>query len=293
MGTYSIKDMEQLSGIKAHTIRIWEKRYRLIEPQRTHGNIRFYSDNDLKKIINVSLLNSNGFKISAIAGMKEDELTQKVFELSEARGQYRIHIDQLVTSMIDLDEEEFQNVLTMLEKKYGFENTITEIIYPFLDKIGVLWQTGNITPAHEHFISNLIRQKIIVAIDGLKHNAKSTLRAILFLPEHELHEIGLLFYHYIARKSGFKTYYLGQAVPLADLKAVYAIHRPHVLITSFTSFPSPATLNNYLQQISKDFSSSRILASGLRLKHSSFQFPSNLKVFETAVELRDILLGMK
>jgi DNA-binding transcriptional MerR regulator len=293
MGTYSIKELEQLSGIKAHTIRIWEKRHNLIKPLRTNSNIRFYSDEDLKKIINVSLLNTNGLKISSIARMSDEELSQKVLEFGESKNQSRIYIDQLVTSMIDLDEDKFEEILLTLEQKYGFEAAVTETIYPFLDKIGLLWQTGNITPAHEHFISNLIRQKIIVAIASLPSTSKSTIRAVLFLPENELHEIGLLFYHYIARKCGFKTYYLGQSVPHNDLKIVYAIHRPHLLITSLTSNPSPDAINKYMELLSTDFHASKILASGAVLRRSSFRFPSNLKFFNTALELRNILLNMK
>ena len=293
MGTYSIRELEHLSGIKAHTIRMWEKRHRLIEPQRTDSNIRYYSDDDLKKILNVSLLNNSGIKISAIAGMPEDELGKKVLELSESAGQTRIHIDQLVTSMLDLDEERFEADLAAYEKKFGFEETVTTIVYPFLDKIGILWQTGNITPAHEHFISNLIRQRIIVAIASLPPVTRATLRIVLFLPENELHEIGLLFYHYIARKSGFKTYYLGQSVPHRDLQTVCSIHKPHFLITSLTSSPPVSELDDYVHQLCADFRSSRIFASGAILRKSSFRFPPNFKLFDTATQLSDLLLALK
>ena len=167
MGQYSIKELEQLSGIKAHTIRIWEKRHKIIEPSRTATNIRYYSDLDLKKIINVSLLNTYGIKISKIADMSLDDVNKKVLEISELQNDKGVHIDQMVIAMIDMEEELFEKILNNLILRFGFEKTITEIIYPFLEKIGILWQTQNITPAHEHFISNLIRQKIIVAIDGL------------------------------------------------------------------------------------------------------------------------------
>ncbi len=293
MGTYSIKELEQLSGIKAHTIRIWEKRHKLIEPQRTTTNIRFYSDYELKKIINVSLLNANGFKISSIAKMSEDEMLRKVLELTDTRNTANIFIDLLVTAMLDLDEEKFQKDLGIIEEKYGFENAVTDVVYPFLDKIGILWQTGNITPAHEHFISNLIRQRLMVAIASLPLASKATIRAVLYLPENELHEIGLLFYHFIARKNGFKTYYLGQAVPHEDLKTVCKIHKPHLLITSLTSSPNVDQLNDYLQKVCADFPESRILASGSILRRASFRFPPNLKFFNTARELRDILTSMK
>lgn len=292
MGTYSIKELEQLSGIKAHTIRIWEKRHHLIEPQRTLTNIRYYSDYDLKKIINVSLLTTNGFKISNIARMSEEELSNSVLELSHTKNKAEIHIDQLVTTMLDLDEEKFERELDALEAKYDFETTITQVVYPFLEKIGLLWQTGNITPAHEHFISNLIRQRIIVSIASLPQVSQATLRIVLFLPENELHEIGLLFYHYIARKNGFKTFYLGQSVPHEDLKTVCSIHRPHFLVTSLTSAPSADLLNSYLQKLCSDFPNSKIFASGAVLRRSSFKFSQNLKFFDNAMELRTMLISL-
>lgn len=289
MGQYSIKELEKLSGIKAHTIRIWEKRYGLIAPQRTDTNIRYYSDTDLKKLINVSLLNGHGIKISAIARMDEDDLHDKVLQLSESINATEVHIDRLITGMLDLNEAGFDADLKILEDRFGFEYTVTEIVYPFLQKIGLLWQTGHITPAHEHFIANLIRQRLIVATAGLPIPSDSRPRAILYLPEHELHEIALLFYHYLARKHGLKTFYLGQSVPYEDLKVIYNTHRPHFLITTFTSSPSPQALNDYLHLLAQDFPSSRVLASGLLLRNTSFHYPPNLTVFQSAADLQNLL----
>ena len=185
MGKYSIKELEQLSGIKAHTIRIWEKRHKIITPSRTSTNIRYYSDDDLKKIINVSLLNNSGIKISKIADMTLEDMYSRVMEISELKNDAAIHIDQLVVAMIDMEEEAFEKTLSNLILRHGFEKTITEIVYPFLEKIGILWQTQNITPAQEHFITNLIRQKMIVAIDGLPIPPKTSRKVLLFLPEGE------------------------------------------------------------------------------------------------------------
>lgn len=267
MGKYSIKDLEQLSGIKAHTIRIWEKRYTLINPQRTETNIRFYSDHDLQKIINVAQLNNHGYKISRIAEMSEHELTQKVLELSETENDKSLHIDQLILAMINLDEEKFETALSGFFMRYNFEQTITDIVYPFLEKTGVLWLTKNITPAQEHFISNLIRQKIIVGIDALPLQSHSPKRALLFLPENELHEIGLLFYHYLLRKAGYRTIYLGQAVPHSDLRQVYNVYRPEILVTSLTSATSNMPVSEYLQLLARDFPCKQILVSGMQVRH--------------------------
>lgn len=292
MGKYSIKELEQLSGIKAHTIRIWEKRYRIISPQRTSTNIRFYSDEDLKKIINVSLLNNHGVKISRIAVLSADEISHKILDMSEAKPVADIYIDQLVVAMVDMEEEQFEKILSTLVNKVGFEKSITDVVYPFLEKIGVLWQTGTITPAHEHFISNLIRQRLIISIASLPIPSKQAKKAILFLPEGELHEIGLLFYHYITRSKGFKTFYLGQSVPHDDLKVVYKIHKPDLLITSLVSFSISKRFEKYIGTLSNDFSESMILVSGLMLEKTALRIPKNVKPFYKATELSTLLTSI-
>ena len=284
MGQYSIKELEQLSGIKAHTIRIWEKRHKIIEPSRTATNIRYYSDLDLKKIINVSLLNTYGIKISKIADMSLDDVNKKVLEISELQNDKGVHIDQMVIAMIDMEEELFEKILNNLILRFGFEKTITEIIYPFLEKIGILWQTQNITPAHEHFISNLIRQKIIVAIDGLPIPPKNSKKILLFLPEGEMHELGLLFYHFLIRKSGYRTYYLGQNVPHEDLISVYKVHQPDFMLTSITSNLT-VSIEKYLEQLTNDFGQTKILASGYQVQKFNGCKNGNIQTFSTALEL--------
>ena len=284
MGQYSIKELEQLSGIKAHTIRIWEKRHKIIEPSRTATNIRFYSDHDLKKIINVSLLNTYGIKISKIADMSLADMNKKVLEISELQNDKTIHIDQMVVAMIDMEEELFEKILNNLILRYGFEKTVTEIIYPFLEKIGILWQTQNITPAHEHFISNLIRQKIIVALDGLPIPPKTSKKILIFLPEGEMHELGLLFYHYLIRKTGYRTYYLGQNVPHDDLVSVYKVHQPDFMLTSITSNLS-ISIEKYLEQLAIEFGQAKILASGYQVQKFNGEKVGPVQTFSTAMEL--------
>lgn len=289
MGRYSIKELEKLSGIKAHTIRIWEKRHQIIQPQRTSTNIRFYSDDDLKRIINVSVLNGHGVKISKIAHMSFEEINQRILDLNSAKRHADIFIDGLVVAMVDLDEEAFEKILSTLTNKFGFQHCITEVVYPFMEKIGLLWQTGSINPAQEHFISNLIRQKIIASIAALPIASKRARKAMLFLPEGELHEIGLLFFHYILRHQGFKTFYLGQSLPHTDLISVYHSHRPEILLTSLISSPSPKHIQSYIQTLSKDFQSSTILISGLQARTTAFEVPNNVKLFYKATELPALL----
>lgn len=284
MGKYSIKELEHLSGIKAHTIRIWEKRHKIIVPSRTPTNIRTYTDDDLKKIINVSLLNNYGIKISKIAKMSAADMNQRILQIAELKNDSAIHIDQLIVAMMDMEEEGFEKILGNLILRYGFERTVTEIVYPFLERIGILWQTQNITPAHEHFISNLIRQKIIVAIDSLPIPPKTSKKVMLFLPEHEMHELGLLFYHYLTRKAGLRTYYLGQSVPHTDLVSIFAAHSADVLLTSVTSTLTPS-LANYLEQLSNDFPEVPILMSGIQVREYQGARIKNIQTFTSALDL--------
>jgi DNA-binding transcriptional MerR regulator len=284
MGKYSIKELEQLSGIKAHTIRIWEKRHKIIVPSRTPTNIRTYSDDDLKKIINVSLLNNYGIKISKIAKMSTADMNERILQISELKNDAVVHVDQLIVSMMDMEEEGFEKILGNLALRYGFERTVTEIVYPFLERIGILWQTQNITPAHEHFISNLIRQKIIVAIDSLPIPPKTSKTVMLFLPEHEMHELGLLFYHYLTRKAGLRTYYLGQSVPHPDLVSIFAVHSPHLLLTSVTSAVNPSVAD-YIDRLSNDFPSVPILMSGIQVREYQGTRIKNIQTFTSALDL--------
>jgi MerR family transcriptional regulator, light-induced transcriptional regulator len=290
MGKYSIKELEQLSGIKAHTIRVWEKRHRIIKPQRTHTNIRFYSDDDLKKIINVSMLKNHGVKISKIIKLSPMEINQQITEFSESKNKITTYLDQLIVAMIDMEEERFEKLLGSLALKFGFERTMLEVVYPFLEKIGVLWLTDNITPAQEHFVSHLIRQKIIVAIDALPLAPKTEKKAVLFLPENELHELGLLFYHYIVKKSGIRTYYLGQTVPHRSLQSTCKEHKPDLLITSLTTEQNLAELQKYLRLLSSDFPAARVLVSGHAIKKSTQKPPKNITFFANVLMLKEILL---
>ena len=288
MGQYSIKELEKLSGIKAHTIRIWEKRYGLISPSRTNTNIRLYSDHDLKKIINVAAVNNAGVKISHIAKYSESELGQMVSQYSEAVLAIA-PIDQLIVAMVELDEPAFEKVLSHLQLKTSFEDLVVNVIYPFLDKIGILWQTGNITPAQEHFISNLIRQKIIVAIDKLPFPGKEATKAVLYLNENEYHEIGLLFYHYLSKHQGLRSIYLGQSVPYHDLKNVVDTHHPKFIITSVVVSLETKKLRSYLHRISTDFKEQTILISGRAIQPMDLKEFPNLKYFSSASSLKDLI----
>ena len=277
MAYYSIRDLERLSGIKARTIRIWEKRYGLLNPTRTDTNIRHYSDDDLKRILNVSILNRHGIKISHIASMDEREMADKVLIISRDTSDYDSLIENLVIYMVDMDQEKFEKLLSRSIMQIGFEDSILKIIYPFLEKIGILWQTGAINPAQEHFISHLVRQKIIVGIDSVipaKHPAPK--HFLLFLPEGELHELGLLFYNYLIQKRGHKVTYLGQWVPLHDMASASTVLDADFLLTSISSSHSVKDLMDYLVRLSATFPDKTIFVSGYQISQITDELPGNI-----------------
>ena len=207
---YSINDLEKITGIKAHTIRIWEKRYEVVTPKRTPTNIRYYNDEDLLRLLNISTLNKHGFKISDIVSMSPDEMCEKIRDISRTSTDFEGQINSLIVAMIELKEEVFEKVLSSTILKIGFEKTVTQVLYPLLEKIGVLWQIGTINPAQEHFLTNLIRQKMIVAIDGQNESPAADAKTfLLFLPEKEWHELGLLFYSYLLKKKRTKSHLPG------------------------------------------------------------------------------------
>ena len=286
MANYSIKDLERLSGIKAHTIRIWEKRYGLLNPERTDTNIRHYSDADLKRILNVSILNRHGIKISHIASMKEKEMAEKIVIISSDTSDYESLIESLVISMVDLNQDKLEKLLSRSILQLGFENAILRIVYPFIEKIGILWQTGAINPAQEHFITHLIRQKIIVGIDSvIPANHPSPGHFLLFLPEGELHELGLLFYSYLLQKRGHKVTYLGQWVPLSDMASASTVLSVDYLLTSIVSAYSGTDLMDYLIKLSATFHNKTIYISGYQISQITGTLPGNIICLSSANDL--------
>lgn len=280
MGTFSIRDLEHLSGIKAHTIRIWEQRYELINPKRTETNIRYYDDRDLKLILNIALLKDNGVKISKIAEMSEGEMQREVIRLTEKTQRYPDQINALTIAMVEMDEDRFEKLISTNILKLGFEKTMLNIIYPFLTKIGILWQTGAVNPAQEHFIANLVRQKLIVAIDGQYiMSSDKAKKYILFLPEGELHELTLLFADFVVKSRKNKTIYLGQSLPLPDLKTVNDIHHADFLLTVLTTVPGPGETQKYVNELAAFFPYTQILLTGYQVIGQDIETPENVTIF--------------
>ncbi|WOD43897.1 MerR family transcriptional regulator [Hwangdonia lutea] len=250
---FSIKDLENLTGIKAHTIRIWEKRYNLLSPNRTETNIRNYSLNSLQKLLNISYLNNNGLKISKIASLKEEEIPIKVREIA-SRAQVEDHaINAFKMAMINFDQVLFYNTYNNLIENKTFSDIFYTVFLPLLNDVGLLWQTSTITPANEHFISNHIKQKILINIERLqslepKPNSKTF---VLFLPENEIHDIGLLFINYQLRSKGYHTIFLGESVPMDSLKDLHEFFDDITFISYFTIYPEAETIEDYLNKFNK------------------------------------------
>lgn len=285
LGNYSIKELEVLTGIKAHTIRIWEQRYNILAPNRTTTNIRFYTEEDLKHLLNISLLNKNGTKISRIAKMTEKQIREKVLDLSESNFEFNNQIDSLVLAMIEFDEDSFEKIIATNILRIGFEDTFLNIIFPFLNRVGLLWQTAVIRPAQEHFMSNLIRQKIIVAIDGqmgVKYDASK--RYMLYLPEREQHELSLLFMNFIIRSRGNHTLYLGANVPFDDTLAAFEDYHPDYIMTLCITYPGDNYVQDYINTISARFADTTILMSGRQALLPELTFPANIIIFPTIEE---------
>jgi len=278
---YSIKDLEYLSGIKAHTIRIWEKRYHLIEPQRTDTNIRTYSDDDIRRILNVALLVKNGYKISNVATFDEAKLQTEVLRIHRNIKDPDNNVDQLIFQTINLDSFGFEKLLNKFIGEYGFPKTIQNIIFPLFERIGILWQVGSIFSAHEHFVTNLIRNKLIS--ETSKFDSQESAKTVLFfLRENEWHELGLIFFNFLAAQAGLRCVYLGQSLPFSDLSNLLINSHFDYVCTSFIQAMEKAELEQYLANLSLVFNRNKILIAGRQITVHNPKLPSNVFVVKNS-----------
>ena len=285
MAIYSIGELAKLSGVKAHTLRVWEQRYAILEPKRNDANVRYYDDDDVRHLLNVALLNRNGHRISKIAKLSANELSKKVAEISEVSGEYSTHLDALTLSMLEMDETRFDRILSLNIEQLGFEQTMLTVIFPFLEKLSVLWMTGSVKPVQESFTSGLIRRKLMVAIDDLPHpqlNGGSSL--MLFLPEGEVQEMSLLLLHYLSRKKGYRVYYLGRDINLRDLEDAYQLVKPRFIFTMITETFTSGSVADYVQKLLQTCSESTVLMSGYQAVMQPLPVNSRLKVLRSMQE---------
>lgn len=281
MEKYQINDLERLTGIKAHTIRIWEKRYNLIEPHRTATNIRYYDDSQLKKILNVSTLLENGYKISKVAVLSDDEVNKKIQEIqvqSPSNLANSAYVSDLIISMLSYDEAGFEKIFSAVVLRYGLYDAMLNVIYPFLEKTGILWVSDKAIPSQEHFASSLIRRKLQAAIDGLAAPSKEEKSFLLYLPDDEWHELSLVFSDYLIRKSGYKTIYLGQNVPAKNLDELVLKIKPSHALTFNISRKKPTDIQNHVTAIKK------------HSKQVSFLVGGNLSTMNEVNQLKNVVL---
>ncbi|MBT8205511.1 MAG: MerR family transcriptional regulator [Eudoraea sp.] len=292
---FSIRDLENLSGIKAHTIRIWEKRYNLLSPERTSTNIRTYSLASLQKLLNVTLLYNNGYKISKIAKIPEDEIPQVVRELVAKNSTKSHALNAFKLSMINFDLAMFQRTYSNLLADRSFRDIFWEVFIPLLNELGLLWQTDTISPAHEHFITNLIKQKIYTSTEKIQtiEPTKKDKVFVLFLPENEIHEIGLLFVNYEIILKGYKTVYLGQTMPVENLLDLRKYYENLYFLSYFTVVPTKDRLHEYIKDFTEqvnDDGKSNLWILGRQTQHlKSEDLPPQIKTFQSVEQLSTFL----
>ena len=289
---YSIKDLENLSGIKAHTIRVWEQRYSFIKPKRTHTNIRLYTSEELKTILNVSVLNKYGYKISQIDRMSHDDLCNIVLTLSDEGAKLDLTVNRLVECMVDFDTENFEKILNVSIAAAGIEKSVLQVILPFLEKVGILWQSDRINPAQERLVCNIIRQKLIVGIDSLPKKTTSSHKICLFMPEGEYHELSLLFVAFLLKKKGVPTIYLGANIPMAELKSVIAATRPDSLYSHITTAGQSLDFESFLQSIHTNFPDLPLVISGKLTCSYEKKIPQKIFFKKSLKEVREYLEGL-
>ena len=290
---FTIKDLENFTGIKAHTIRIWEKRYNLLEPNRTDSNIRYYDINNLQKLLNVSLLNANGLKISKIAELPESKINASVRELVSKKGLNTQASNSLKLAMLNFDENLFNITYNNLIAHSSLRDIFKNVLLPFMNDLGLLWQVNSITPAHEHFITNLISQKIHINIERLQLASPTNFEKVfvLYLPMNEIHDLGLLYLHYELLLHGYQSIYLGQSVPVANLNDVQKVYDNICFISYLTVEPSRMSVLEYIETVNNTVlvdTNSELWLLGRKLSEieENLNMP-NVKLFENI----DLLLN--
>jgi MerR family transcriptional regulator, light-induced transcriptional regulator len=277
---YTIKYLETISGIKAHTIRIWEKRYKMLQPNRTSTNIRFYDDAHLKKILNVAALLDSGYKISKIAKLTDKQIGEEIKKCmdkaADAHDLSSFLVNELIISSLNFDKFHFEKTFNTGILKMGFHKTVEYVLFPTLKKIGVLWQSEEINPAQEHFFSSMVKQKLFSAIDGVPEPEHSLVKCVLYLPEDEDHEIGLLYFNYILLKGGIKTIYLGTRMPIQNIFESEKLIKPTHIIFFIIKLLPLDEVEKYIKSVAEYFPRQKIILCGNPEYYHSIKFPENV-----------------
>ena len=275
MGQYSISDLEQLSGIKAHTIRMWEQRYDLLRPVRTATNIRTYCDDDLRRLLNVTTLCGRGQRISQVARLSDVEISAAVLACSDDAHDYHLQVNALLAAMLSFDEPRLNQLIDEAARQLGFEDMMLFVAYPLLQRIGLMWLASTMDLAQEHLLSHLLRQKILAATDALPGVPVTARRWLLFLPADELHELALLFMNYLLRAHGQHTLYLGQNLPLAGLVNIEAAYHPNAIVAVLTSQPERGRVAEYAREVQAMFPEALLVLYGSLARQEGLELPEN------------------
>jgi len=293
MNRFSIRDIENLTGVKAHTIRIWEQRYGILQPKRTPTNIRYYDALDLKMALRIALLNKFGYKISSIHKMDERSMNQLIDKISDDDFKLHLLVNELLECTLSMDMDHFELLINMYLKKNGLELTIESLVFEFLEKIGLMWLTDRIFPAQEHLISNIIYRKLALAVENLPPKTGTANPSILlFLPEGEIHDISLLYVQYLLLKYGKNPIYLGPNSPIKEVEFVYEVKKPDYLYAHLTSTAEDFDWKKYLQKLCHTFPEAKLIISGNMLKSiKTVQFP-NVKFLYNLSEAKEYFMSL-
>ena len=295
MRKFSISDIENLTGIKAHTIRVWEQRYNFFTTKRTDTNIRYYNDDDLCMFLNIATLNENGYKISKISQMDNSEINDLVKHLKEDHYNVNVQVQMLSNSMLKMDDEEFDEILNGCIDDLGMDAAMTTIVFPFLRKVGFMWQVGTINPAHEHFAVHKIEQKLINdTYQFRKSPGKDAKRYLLFLPPGETHEVGLLFAQYLLKANGHQTLYLGQNLPYDSLNEVAIYYEPDFAFSVLTIAGLENGVDEIITKLKDSLGEIPLILAGNQISINEIPKRDNLILIKNILEFTQIIqkIGM-
>lgn len=285
---YSIKDVEVLSGIKAHTLRIWELRYDIIEPLRTDTNIRYYSNEQLKKVLNISLLNNNGIKISKIATMSQKEINEHIKALQKLNNNVETYANRLTQAMISFDKQKLENILQDYKFYGSLESFFIDVIFPFLNRVGLLWASSDINPAQEHFCSQVIKRFLIKKIEEFPQNSSHNDLYVLLLPKEEYHELSLLFAEYILKSKGKNTIYLGTSVPYNNLNSLISSYNVKAIICVMVIQKSEHDMQEIIHEYEEISNTTKVYFAGNVFDINNYTINENIEVLRSLTDLKTI-----
>lgn len=293
MNLFSISQLQQYSGIKAHTIRVWEQRYNGLKPARSKGNTRYYDNTQLRRLLNIVSLLDSGYKISDLCSMPDTKLfkilEQKLNNVQTDNQTSEYYVSQLIAAGLEYDETQFEKLFSNCLLRFGLQKTYLEVVYPMLTKLGLMWANNRLAPSYEHFISNLIKQKFYTLIDSLPLPGTNKNTWLLFLPEEEFHEIGLLFANYLIRNNRQRVVYLGANIPLDSLRETIGETRPTHVLFFLVHYDNPVTTQKYIDGLSKLFSKQKIFVSGNEKLISQLKPEKNIQWLQSVKDLENIL----